>query len=197
MFRCSCKESEIGKRELALSTKGSTMAPVDVDVDIGRISGDEVSAILHTHRCWGEGAAMRAACHVQQLERLLSVGQSPLPVFTHEELYDRQCQDPVISRVMFSVDRGRRPSRREKVHELKETNRTLRQWGKLTTWLGVLYRVSKHPVSKKKMFQYVVPIALRAEVLRGVHDDAGHQGQQRSLWLARQRFYWDSTLWTL
>lgn len=43
------------------------MAPVDVGVDVGRISHDEVSAILHTHCCWGEGAAVRAACHVQQL----------------------------------------------------------------------------------------------------------------------------------
>ncbi len=29
-------------------------------------------------------------------------------------------------------------------------------------------------------------------VLKGIHDDAGHQGQQRSLGLARQRFYWDT-----
>lgn len=58
------------------------------------------------------------------------------------------------------------------------------------TRLDVLYCVSNHPVSKKKIFQYVVPHALRSQVFKGVHDDAGHQGQQRTLWLARQRFYW-------
>lgn len=81
---------------------------------------------------------------------------------------------------------------RERVHESKETNRILKQWGKLAVLLGVLYRVSKHPVSKKKIFQYVVPLSLRNQVLKGVHDDAGHQGQQRTLWLTRQRFYWDT-----
>ncbi|KAJ8402704.1 hypothetical protein AAFF_G00363760 [Aldrovandia affinis] len=56
--------------------------------------------------------------------------------------------------------------------------------------MGVLYRVSKNIISRKKSFQYVVPAALREEVLQGVHDEAGHQGQQRTLSLARQRFYW-------
>lgn len=29
-------------------------------------------------------------------------------------------------------------------------------------------------------------------MLKGAHDDAGHQGQQHTLWLTRQRFYWDT-----
>lgn len=45
-------------------------------------------------------------------------------------------------------------------------------------------------MSKKKTFQYVVPKLLVGTVLRGVHDDAGHQGQQRTLYLVRQRFFW-------
>ncbi|KAJ8405695.1 hypothetical protein AAFF_G00316750 [Aldrovandia affinis] len=56
--------------------------------------------------------------------------------------------------------------------------------------MGVLYRVSKNIISRKKSFQYIVPAALREKVLQGVHDEAGHQGQQRTLSLARQRFYW-------
>ncbi len=92
----------------------------------------------------------------------------------------------------FFVERGRRPSRRERGNESKETVRTLRQWGKFTIKLGILYRVSKNPTTKKNNFQYVVPVALRGLVLKGVHDDAGHQGQHRTLWLARQRFYCNS-----
>lgn len=164
----------------------------DVTSDSGRLTLVEVPAVLHTHRRWEDGAAMRAVSHLQHMEQLMSTGQSPLPVFTHEELYDKQCQDPDISRVKFFVGRGYHPSRRERVHETKETNRILRQWGRLTTQLGLLYRVSKHPVSKKRTFQYIVPTALRGQVLKGIHDDAGHQGQQHTLWLTRQRFYWDS-----
>lgn len=34
------------------------------------------------------------------------------------------------------------------------------------------------------------PQSLRAKALSGIHDLAGHQGQARTLHLARQRFYW-------
>uniref|UniRef100_A0A3B5QIP4 Gypsy retrotransposon integrase-like protein 1 n=1 Tax=Xiphophorus maculatus TaxID=8083 RepID=A0A3B5QIP4_XIPMA len=191
-FRFSREESMDEKRKLTSSIQGSVTGSLNIKDNGGRISQDEVSALFKSHRCWSEGAEMRATCYTQQLETLLPVGQSPLPVLNHKELYDKQCQDPVVSRVSFYVNRGSRPSRRERIHESRETNRTLRQWGKLTTRLGVLYRVSKQVVSKKKVFQYVVPVALRGQALKGVHDDAGHQGQQRTLWLARQRFYWDS-----
>lgn len=81
---------------------------------------------------------------------------------------------------------------RGRIHESIESNFTLRQWGKLTTSLGVLYRVTKHPVSRKKTYHYIVPVALRGQVLKWVHDEAGHQGQQCTLWLTRQHFYWNS-----
>lgn len=107
----------------------------------GLVSCEEVSAVLYAHPQWDDGATVRAISHMQHLEKLMSMGQSPLPILTHKELYDNQSLDPIISRVMFFVDRGRRPSRRERVLEAKETVYTLRQWGKLTTWLEILYRV--------------------------------------------------------
>ena len=55
---------------------------------------------------------------------------------------------------------------------------------------GVLYWVAKNPFTKRKTYLYVVPLSLRHKVLQGVHDEAGHQGQQRTLYLTRQRFYW-------
>uniref|UniRef100_A0A8C6S522 Gypsy retrotransposon integrase-like protein 1 n=1 Tax=Neogobius melanostomus TaxID=47308 RepID=A0A8C6S522_9GOBI len=55
---------------------------------------------------------------------------------------------------------------------------------------GVLYRVTKDPVNKRKTYLFVVPRSLCHKVLKGVHDEAGHQGQQRTLYLTRQRFHW-------
>ncbi|KAK9519953.1 hypothetical protein VZT92_022644 [Zoarces viviparus] len=55
---------------------------------------------------------------------------------------------------------------------------------------GVLYRVSKDAVTKRKTYQYVVPSVLKEKVLKGVHDEAGHRGQRRTFYLTRQRFYW-------
>lgn len=68
--------------------------------------------------------------------------------------------------------------------------RYLKHWEKLTTCNGILYRVSKDQLSRKKRFQFVVPDSFRSDVLKGIHDSAGHQGQFRSLCLARQRFFW-------
>lgn len=41
-----------------------------------------------------------------------------------------------------------------------------------------------------KTYWYVVPTYLKDKVLKGIHDEAGHQGQKTTLYLARQRFYW-------
>lgn len=111
----------------------------------------------------------------------------PLP---RDELVAKQLADPCLSRVFHFVERQRRPSRRERPHEPVEALRLLRHWEKLSIKLGVLYRTSKDAVTKRKTYQYVVPSAVRDTVLRGVHDEAGHQGQRRTLYLARQRFYW-------
>ena len=126
MFRLSCEQPEAGCRTSMAS--GCELGR-DGDNVHRLISGEEVSAVLHAQRRWDDGATVRAVSHVQHLEKLMSMGQSPLPVLTHKELYDHQSLDSVISRVSFFVDRGRRPSRREQVFEARETVCTLRQWG--------------------------------------------------------------------
>lgn len=55
---------------------------------------------------------------------------------------------------------------------------------------GILYRACKDPLTGKKRHQYIVPSSLAKEALQGVHDEAGHQGQSRTLYLARQRLFW-------
>lgn len=55
---------------------------------------------------------------------------------------------------------------------------------------GVLYHVSRDPLSRHERFQYVVPSSLKADVLKGCHDEAGHQGQYHTLQLSGRCFYW-------
>ncbi|KAL1277366.1 hypothetical protein QQF64_024039 [Cirrhinus molitorella] len=192
MFHLSCERTEEEVERMSESQKCPEVTNLVQCFAGGKVSCEEMSAVLRSHRHWEEAAAARAVAYVQHLRGMEDDVQLPLTKFTHAELLDKQCQDPVISRVRFFVERGRRPSRREKGIESKETVRTLRHWGKFTIKLGILYRVSKNPTTKKKIFQYIVPAALRGLVLYGVHDDAGHQGQHRTLWLARQRFYWNT-----
>ena len=37
---------------------------------------------------------------------------------------------------------------------------------------------------------FVIPTAQRHMALNGIHQDAGHQGQQRTLALMQERFWW-------
>ena len=117
------------------------------------------------------------------MPQLIQAGQDSLPAYTEKQLKDRN-----LSRVLCYVES--RPSRRERVRESVTVVRYLKHWEKLVVSNGILYRVSRDQVTKSKRHQYAVPESLKAEVLGGVHDHAGHQGQFRSLSLARQRFFW-------
>ncbi len=106
------------------------------------------------------------------------------------EIQSQQHIDSVISRVAFYVSRKRRPSRRERANEDMHVLRLLKQWDRLFLLNDILYRAIKDPLTKHKRFQFLLPDSLKKQALSGVHDLAGHQGQSRTLSLARQRFYW-------
>lgn len=55
---------------------------------------------------------------------------------------------------------------------------------------GMLYKARKGPHTNKRAFQVIVPDSLKRQVLHNLHDAAGHQGQNRTLSLMRQRFFW-------
>lgn len=153
----------------------------------------EVSAVLDVHTQWETGASDRAIQWLSQgTHQLLTPGPSPLPVFSLSELRQKQQDDKILSRVLFYVSRAKKPSRRERAGETFEVLKTLKQWEKLKMLDGVLYRVTKDALTGKKRWQYVVPASLVSQALLGIHNEAGHQGQGRTLSLARQRFFWTS-----
>ena len=84
-----------------------------------RVSHVEVKAVLQSSRHWREGAKLRAISHAQQLKAMPMTGQNPLPVLSHDKLYDKPCQDPTIGELF--VDIGWRPSRWERVHDPQKT----------------------------------------------------------------------------
>lgn len=154
------------------------------------LAEDAVTAVLQSHVEWDVGPRGRAIEALHHLPQMVSPGLEALPAHSERELRDAQLQDAVLSRVVFYVERHRRPSRRERVGDLILVKRYLSHWEKLVLNNGVLYRVSRDQISGNRRLQFVVPDSLKAEVLRGIHDDAGHQGQFRSLDLARKRFFW-------
>ena len=117
-------------------------------------------------------------------------GQDSLRVFSLEELKHSQEFDPIISKLLPFVLRNHRPSRRERSGLDAKVMVLIKQWERLKVQNGVLYRVTKDNFSKQKRHQYVLPDSLKEKALHGIHDVAGHQGQARTLHLARQRFFW-------
>ena len=55
---------------------------------------------------------------------------------------------------------------------------------------GLLYRQSKQGPIEETVFQFVVPQIHRSVALDGCHREAAHQGQQCSLSLMKERFWW-------
>uniref|UniRef100_A0A3P9J9N1 Gypsy retrotransposon integrase-like protein 1 n=1 Tax=Oryzias latipes TaxID=8090 RepID=A0A3P9J9N1_ORYLA len=154
------------------------------------MSEREVSSILSAACDWDSASRLRATSLADYLASVAPPAADAPATLSQSSLVSHQQHDPVISRVVVYVERKRRPSRRERCNEGLQTLRILKQWDKLTLLNGVLYRVSKDPLTKHKRFQFVVPDSLRSAVLSGVHDYAGHQGQPRTLSLARHRFFW-------
>ena len=118
-----------------------------------------------------------------------ATGQSSLPSMTNKDWKKQQHQDPDLKPLMKWVAEKQRPSNDVLTKYSDGTRLLVRQWDKLVLRDGVLYRKSK--VSENNFrFQLVLPSPYRDEALQGVHDDVGHPGVERTLDLARARFYW-------
>lgn len=121
------------------------------------------------------------------IPQLVSIDQNAyLP---RSELINLQEQDDVLGRVLFYIQRHKRPTRRERASESRGVMKMLRHWAKLSIKNGMLYKVKKDRQMNMAIHQFVVPDSLKTQVLSGLHNSAGHQGQARTLSLARQRFF--------
>ncbi|CAI5684485.1 unnamed protein product [Oreochromis niloticus] len=176
--------------EKASSTDQPVVSQCMAVEQAGMLTSSEVGAVFQAHSEHESRVWPHALLLPQCSQTVLPPNQSASEPFSHDDLVGHQRRDDVLCRVISYVERGQRPSRRERASEPVDMKRLLRAWDKLTMRDGVLYRVSKNPVTKTKTYLYVVPPTLRLAVLKGVHDEAGHQGQQRTLYLARHRFYW-------
>ena len=102
-----------------------------------------------------------------------------------------QDQDPVVKRLRSMLP-GEKPSRMLQ-SQLLETSRDfksyLRDWERLEMKDGILYR-RRTTMDGNESYQLVLPIGKRKEAIRGLHDQSGHMGRDRTLELAMERFFW-------
>lgn len=148
------------------------------------LSSEDIQAVLSAHS--NSVSHTRGTCsNVPQLTGVDHHASLP-----RSQLANMQEQDEVLGRVFYYVQRHKRPTKSERANESSGVRKLLRHWPKLALKDGMLYRKKKDIKMNMAIQQFVVPDSLKAQVLNGLHDSAGHQGQARTLSLARQRFFW-------
>lgn len=101
---------------------------------------------------------------------------------------DEQSRDEDVHRVVQILKSGFRPKGGNVKRESIEVQKYLRIFKKLKIVNGILCKTAFH--GDRKFLQLVVPQSFRVTALQGIHNDVGHPGKDKTLWLARQRFYW-------
>ncbi len=112
-----------------------------------------------------------------------------LPGYSAKEISDLQKKDKVIGRFLEFWSFGEKPLPRHMSRECKEVRTLLRRWNRVVEKGGVL-SVKYHDQLEGTFNQLLLPEELRPTLLNALHNQAGHQGQERTLALIRRRCFW-------
>ena len=121
----------------------------------------------------------------QAVEQPMKVGSGSSPIPNWPRL---QQEDPDICRVLALLTSNQSLDRLNPVTPALAW--LLRERARLVLKSGTLYR--RRIVDDAEQLQLVLPAAARPQVLRGLHDDMGHLGRDKTLDLVRSRFCWPS-----
>ena len=161
---------------------------------VKQVASDEVTAIFQAQipsapplviaANLGMQPASIPECYVDAAQ-----GSSSLPGMSDTQWQQCQCADPDLAIIRTLVETSSRPSikdRREASARLKVLYREL---NRLTLQNGILYRLTKDPVSGENRRQLVLPDSFTGQAMRGIHNECGHLGFDKCISLARTRFY--------
>ena len=112
-----------------------------------------------------------------------------LPTLDVSEMKELQKIDKVIGQFLTLFESKEKPSLRSRKRQNKLVQLLIKQWDRMVIIEGVLYRKLREP-EMGYIQQLVLPEKLKERVLRGLHDELGHQGVERTSALIRQRCYW-------
>lgn len=114
-------------------------------------------------------------------------GLLTVPRYSKDELAKLQRTDPVISQVIELLESGKLAPASLK-SESPESRLVFREMSRLELKDGLLYR--RRQCDNQSVYQLALPNVLKPSVLTSLHDEMGHMGVERTLELARSRFYW-------
>ena len=99
-----------------------------------------------------------------------------------------QKNDPSLAKVLKYLKSGQPPAGSELKKENAEVAQLIREWDRLVIRDNVLLR--QRLTDGHVTFQLILPAEFHNRALKGLHDDVGHPGRDRTLDLVRSRFYW-------
>jgi len=123
---------------------------------------------------------------VDIMEATESIGY-PMAQIDIREIRQQQRQDSVLSFWIMAVKDKTLP-KKNKIPNSREHVALFRTFRSLKMIRGVLYREIVEDGKNKK--QLVLPAFYVEQALKGVHDDMGHPGRDRTLSILRDRFFW-------
>ena len=109
------------------------------------------------------------------------------PPFQKVDWKERQRSDPILAKFQQCLSSGQKPQF-NLLHRDSQTQTLCREFSHLVLRDGVIYRKSQANVQVR--YQLVLPSEYWEVALKGLHDDVGHPGKDRTLWLLQERFYW-------
>lgn len=148
-------------------------------------SSQILSAILSTQ---DEPPVLSLAMSTSVISDFSSYPTGGLPIvsLSREELIEAQLSDPVVARACEIISSSYPVQQVRK--EIPAVRSLLRNNKTFLMVKGLLYKVSK--LNGKEFKRLVIPHSLKTRVFKGIHDDMGHLGSERSIAIARTRFYW-------
>ena len=108
--------------------------------------------------------------------------------FNNISWLQEQQKDETISRVTDLLRSSFRPREEDYRRESKNVQKYLREWNRLYLADGILFRTAS--LDGQPVRQIVIPETHKNIAFQGIHSEVGHPGKEKSVWLARQRFYW-------
>jgi hypothetical protein len=159
-----------------------------LDRDHQELFSDAVKAICDAILVAPSCPSAESILMSQSLDDLVDGNDLGLNEFCDVSWSDEQKRDIDIARVIELKRVGQKLTKRQISKESRYVRKLLYDWNRLIMKNGILYRVSN--MNSETTYQLVLPVDYREVVLKGLHDDAGHQGRDRTLYLVKSRFYW-------